>query len=100
VDGAQPGVIVPARPRPGCRYREELLTGEAEDHAAVLSVSEDLRLRTGRFPDVLSTGDYSHLEPGVVEHKFLARGLGPVLELSVSPGAGRSVLTSVHRARR
>ena len=31
VDGAQAGVILPARPRPGMRYRQEYLAGEAED---------------------------------------------------------------------
>jgi hypothetical protein len=99
VDGAQAGVIVPARPVPGCRYRQEHLAGVAEDRGAVLSVREDLRLRAGRFTDVLSTGDYTALEPGAVEHKFLARGVGPVLELSMSPAAGRSVLLRVHRPR-
>ena len=74
--------------------------GEAEDYAAVLSVREDLHLRAGRFSEVLSTGDYVGLEPGVVEHKFLARGVGPVLALSVSPTGGREVLVSHHSPRR
>lgn len=100
VAGAQAGVIVPARPRPGCRYRQEYLRGVAEDHGAVLSVREDVRLRIGRFADVLSTGDYSRLEPGVVEHKFLARGVGPVLEQSISPHGGRDVLLTTRQVGR
>jgi hypothetical protein len=98
VDGAQAGVIVPARPRPGCRYRQEFLRGEAEDHAAILSTSEDLRLRSGRFDDVLSTGDYAELDTPEVEHKFYARHLGPVLTIGVSPAA-REELVAVHRPR-
>ena len=40
VDGAQPGVIVPADPQPGLTYRQEYLAGEAEDAATVLSLDE------------------------------------------------------------
>ncbi len=94
VDGAQAGVVVPARLRPGCRYRQEFLAGEAEDYAAILSIREDLHLPVGRFADVLTTGDYVGLEPGVVEHKFFARGVGPVLSLHVSPTGGREILVA------
>ena len=31
VDGAQPGVIMPADPHPGLKYRQEYYAGEAED---------------------------------------------------------------------
>src|SRR3954447_12099406 len=33
VDGAQPGIAVPADPRPGLTYRQEYRAGEAEDRA-------------------------------------------------------------------
>ena len=33
VDGAQPGVIMPANPEPGMKYRQEYYAGEAEDAA-------------------------------------------------------------------
>ena len=100
VDGAEAGVVVPAKPKPGCQYRQEFLEGEAEDYAAILSVREDVHLPVGKFSDVLSTGDYVGLEPGVVEHKFFARGVGPVLSLHVSPTGGREVLVSHHSPRR
>src|SRR5918995_4623438 len=38
VDGAQAGVIMPARPRPGLRYRQEYYEGEAEDRAEIVSL--------------------------------------------------------------
>ena len=94
VGGAQAGVVVPAVPKPGCTYRQEFLAGEAEDYASILSIREDLDLRVGEFPDVLSTGDYVGLEPGVVEHKFFARGVGPVLSQHISPSGGREVLVA------
>jgi hypothetical protein len=34
VDGAEPGVVVPADPEPGLSYREEYYAGEAEDECA------------------------------------------------------------------
>jgi hypothetical protein len=38
------------------------------------------------------TRDTTPLEPDVVEHKFYARGVGPVLALAVSGGSGREEL--------
>ena len=39
VDGAQPGVIMPARPRVGMRYRQEYYKGHAEDRARIFSIA-------------------------------------------------------------
>jgi len=44
VDGAQPGVIVPADPQVGLVYREEYYEGAAEDAAEVLSLDEQALL--------------------------------------------------------
>ena len=39
------------------------------------------------------------LEPDVLENKFYARGIGPVLELDLSPERGTALLNRVtHRA--
>lgn len=92
VDGAQAGVLIPANPKPGCRYRQEYLEGVAEDHAAILAVREDVQVRAGRFRDVLTTGDYVRLEPWVTEHKFFAKGVGPVLAAGLSPSSSREEL--------
>jgi len=83
VGGAQPGVVMPARPAPGGPYRQEYLPGEAEDMARVLTVTETLRARFGFFQDVLVTRDWSPLDPGVVEHKHYAAGIGLVREEAV-----------------
>ena len=39
VDGAQPGIIIPAHPKSGMAYREEYYAGQAEDGAEVLSLN-------------------------------------------------------------
>jgi hypothetical protein len=97
-DGGQAGVILPARPRAGCRYREEFLAGEAEDRAEVLSTRESLRTPTGFHEHVVHTANTTPLEPAILENKFYARGVGPVLELDLSPEFGRAVLVRVRHA--
>jgi hypothetical protein len=94
VDGAQPGVIVPARPRVGMAYRQEFYAGHAEDRAAVLSLGEQVEVPYGFFRKgtVLMTREWNPLEPRVLEHKFYARGVGPVLAISVSGGSDREEL--------
>ncbi|HEY8082298.1 MAG TPA: hypothetical protein VIE64_01910 [Solirubrobacterales bacterium] len=92
VDGAQPGVIMLAKPRPGLAYRQEHYAGEAEDRAKVLSLNEQAEVPFGHFSDVLLTKDLVPLEPDALEYKLYARGIGPVLVLDVSGAAGREEL--------
>jgi hypothetical protein len=100
IDGAQPGVIVPAHPRVGMAYRQEHRAGTAEDRARVLALDERVEVPVGSFDQVLMTRDWTPLEPDVVEHKFYARGTGPVLTMDVSGGRGREELLRVtHRKR-
>lgn len=94
VDGAQPGVIMPAAPRPGMTYRQEHYPGEAEDRGRVLSVDEQAKAPFGHFTDVVLTRDWTPLEPKVLEYKLYARGIGPVLVFDVSGGSGREELLS------
>jgi hypothetical protein len=97
VDGAQPGVVVPADPRPGMVYRQEHYTGEAEDRAEVLSVEEQVEVPLGHYTGALLTKDLTPLEPRLVEYKLYAPGVGPVLTLDVSGGSGREELVALTR---
>jgi hypothetical protein len=92
VDGAQPGVVVPAAPKPGMTYRQEYYAGHAEDRAQVLGVDEQVQAPAGLFKGALMTKDLNPLEPKLVELKFYARGVGPVLEIAVSGGTDRAEL--------
>jgi hypothetical protein len=94
VDGAQPGVIVPAHPKQGTKYREEYYAGHAEDAAEVLNVGSQVQVPFGRFRDALLTRNFSSIEPTVEEMKLYAKGVGPVMELLVSGGSGRTELLS------
>jgi hypothetical protein len=101
VDGAQPGVIMPAKPRPSMRYRQEHYAGHAEDRASILSRAEQVEVPYGFFGKgrVVMTRDVNPLEPKVLEYKFYARGIGPVLAVSVSGGSDREDLVRYTRGR-
>jgi hypothetical protein len=100
VDGALPGVALPAHPRAGMRYRQEYAADRAEDNGAVLSTDEMADVPLGHFADVLLTKDTNALEPKVLEYKFYAKGVGPILTLDVSGGSGREELVRRDRAPR
>ncbi len=98
VDGALPGIIVPAEPRPGMRYRQEYYEGEAEDNGEVLSTDEMADVPYGHFENMLLTKDTITIEPDVLEYKLYAPDVGPVLVLGVSGGSGREELISMDLA--
>ncbi len=92
VDGAQPGVLLPAEPKVGLAYRQEYYKGQAEDAAEVLSVDASEKVPYGSFDHLLETKEYTPLEPKVVEHKYYAKGVGPILAITVSGGSDREEL--------
>lgn len=94
VDGAQAGILVPGNPEVGMAYRQEYYAGEAEDNGEILSLDERVEVPFGSFERVLMTKDTTPLEPKVLEHKFYARGVGPVLAIGISGGGGREELVS------
>jgi hypothetical protein len=99
VDGAQAGVIMPARPRVGMRYRQEYYKGHAEDRARVMSLRERAEVPFGFFRRTLMTREENPLEAKVLEYKFYARGVGPVLAVSVSGSSDREELVRFRRGK-
>lgn len=95
VDGALPGIAMPAKPEVGLAYRQEYYKGEAEDNGEVLSVKEMVDVKNGHFDRVLLTKDSITIDPEVLEYKFYAPGVGPVLTLDISGGAGREELVKI-----
>jgi hypothetical protein len=94
VDGALPGIVLPAEPEVGMTYRQEYYAGEAEDRAKVLSLDEAVSIPFGDFTGALQTEDTTPLEPEIVEQKFYVRDIGPVLALKVKGDTGREELVS------
>jgi hypothetical protein len=97
VDGAEAGVLLPGEPEVGMSYRQEYYKGEAEDRGEILSLDERVEVSFGSFDGVLMTKDTTPLEPDVLEHKFYARGVGPVLAVAISGGSGREQLVRFTR---
>lgn len=88
VDGALPGLAMPADPAPGRAYRQEYLKGEAEDMAEVVTVGATADVTAGHYGDVIVIREWTPLEPDVVEEKRYARGVGQLDERKTAGGTG------------
>jgi hypothetical protein len=95
VDGAQPGLFMPAHPRLGQSARQEYYKGHAEDHFKVIGLFDTVSPRGGA--NTLLTEETTPLEPGTVDHKMYVRGIGTVLEQTERGGNERNELVSVTR---
>ena len=96
VDGAQPGIAMPANPEPGLSYRQEYYKGQAEDKGAVITVGqEQVEVPFGHFDTgVLMTRDLVPTEAKVQELKFYAPEVGPLLSVHTDGAGGRAELVS------
>jgi len=75
VNGARFGLMLPANPKPGDRYYQEIAPKVAMDRAEVISVSETAKVPAGTFSSVLHTRESSALESGN-EDKWYAPNVG------------------------
>jgi hypothetical protein len=87
VRGARAGIFMPARPSVGRSYRQEYLKGHAEDHFKIVALS-------GKR---MTTHEWTPVEPGVLDQKVYARGVGEVSEGSLKGGHEYFHLASVRR---
>ena len=98
-DGDKPGIIFLANPVPGQVYIEESSLGNAEDATRILSIDYSYgrntnldRLVPPQLAQLLCkrncvvTRNISPLEPGVVERKYYAPGIGVFLETAPQTG--------------
>ena len=88
-DGARPGIYMPAHPHAGQTGRQEFYKGHAEDHFRVLA------LFGAGTKTALLVQETTPLEPGTVDHKLYARGVGTVLEQTERGGDERNELVAV-----
>ncbi len=95
VDGAQPGIYMPADPQVGDSGLQELYPGQAEDHFVVLLTNAKVKVPTGSFSGVLLTAEWTPLEPNVLSEKAYVKGTGEVREADVAGGDEALELTKV-----
>ena len=86
VDGAKAGLVMPAEPRVGDGYAQEHAPGIAEDRGEILAVDATVTIGYGGYEDVVRTEDTTPLEPGLIEQKYYAPGVGVVMERTVAGG--------------
>jgi hypothetical protein len=84
VDGAQPGLIMEAKPQIPDAYRQECYAGQAEDTAWVVGTTGSTRVPFGNVRNVLSTLEATRIEPGAYDEKVYGPGVGIVRERSLS----------------
>lgn len=77
-DGASPGIILPADPKQGDCYKQEYYEDEAEDVGKVLRFNAEVSVEYGDFEECMVMKEWTALEPGNVEHKIYAEGVGLV----------------------
>jgi hypothetical protein len=94
-NGAEPGILMEAHPKVGDTYRQEFYPGHAEDVAQVLSTHATVSVPYGTFHHALKTMECTPLEPGVIDVKYHARGVGEVREATVKGGSADLELVSV-----
>lgn len=97
VDGAQPGIYMPAHPKVGQAGIQEFYKGHAEDHFQVLSLSATASVPYTSSKKALLTKEWTPLEPGVIDHKLYVRGIGTLKEEAIKGGRERAVLVDVRR---
>jgi hypothetical protein len=94
-DGAAAGVVMPAAPRLGDGFRLALLDGVVEDRGQVLSVDGTLDASPVSRDHLVVLAVSSELQPGTVQQRFYARGVGlvhagnvegPVLSITLRRG--------------
>ncbi len=77
INDAQPGYQMPSVLTPGFSYYQEFAPDdEAVDQGEIIALAQMIEGPLGPFDDVLWTVDSTALEPGVLENKYFARGLG------------------------
>lgn len=84
-----PGVIMPARPKVGDKFKVEDVSKEIHEDDEVLSVSETVTVPAGTYKNCLKIKEV--LADGKIEFKYFARGVGCVKEV---PADGELLLKS------
>ena len=96
VDGAKPGIVMPADPKVGDSYRQEYYRGKAEDMGDIVALGKSVTVPYGTFNDCLQTRDWSRIEKTLNEFKYYCPSVGfLVKEENVSDASEKSELVDI-----
>ncbi|MEI6234877.1 MAG: hypothetical protein WCT04_17620 [Planctomycetota bacterium] len=84
-----PGVIMPAHPKVGDKFKPEDVSKDIMEEDEVMSISETVTVPAGTYKDCLKIKE--HLADGTTEYKYYAKGVGVVRE---NPPDGNELLIS------
>jgi len=82
VNGAKFGLAIPGAPKLGDTYYQEQAV-DAKDRIEIVSLEESISTPAGKFEHCIKTRETSPIEPGVVEYKIYAHGVGLVKDDSL-----------------
>ncbi len=88
-DTQVPGVLMPAAPKVGMKFRAEDVSNDISEKNEVISLSETVETPAGTYKDCLKIKE--DLADGTTEYKYYAKGIGAVREV---PHDGDELLIS------
>jgi hypothetical protein len=77
--GNQPGIIMPADPRPGTTYQNESAPGIAEDEAEIVESGRTVTVPAGTFTETIRVREFNPLDGGV-GFKVFAADVGLIID--------------------
>ena len=95
--GAQPGIVMPAKPQIGDSGVRAILPGKIEDHVVVLLTNGTAKVPAGTFSNVLQTEEWSPFAPETLTLKAYVQGTGLVREAEIAGGDDILELVKVTR---
>ena len=96
VNDGEPGIVMKANPQIPDAYRQEFLAGQAEDTAWIVNRGGSIKLPFKVAHNVVTSLEFTVLEPTVIDKKIYAPGLGIVMEQAVQGPQEVATLVSVH----
>jgi hypothetical protein len=85
--GNQAGIFMPADPKPGTKYQNEVAPGIAEDEAKIVGIGP-ITVPFGRFTEAIRVREFDPLT-AEKDHKVYAAGTGVIID-------GSLTLTAIH----
>jgi hypothetical protein len=88
-DTQNPGVMLPAKPKAGSKFKSEDVSKEIHENDEVIALNETVTVPAGTYKNCIKVRE--NLADGTTEYKYYARGVGVVREV---PAEGDVLLKS------